>query len=265
MIQLKIFRVNELERRTFTGVNRMKKILSIVLFGLLIGLSFGAYAFYFDDKMKADKEHTILALGDSLTYGVGNLKEEGYVGKLESLLNTKSQNGTYSILNHGIPGQQSEGVLKQLAQPQISEKVNEVDYVILFIGTNDLRYSAGGDFQTISETTINKERSRYLDTINQIMTIIRQLDEEVPMIVVGLYNPFPEDRQLDLIIEGWNDRLKKTVSHYPSITFVPTDDLFQNQSKKDYFSDSLHLNQNGYQLIANRISKELMRGYGMTP
>ena len=243
----------------------MKKILYIVLFVFLIGLSYSGYAFFLDDEVKDEEEHTILALGDSLTFGVGDLEEEGYVGKLETILNTNSQNDTYSILNYGIPGQESEGVLKQLAQPQISEKINEVDYIILFIGTNDLRFSSGGDFQTIREPVIKNEQRDYLDNINQIMTIIRQLDEEVPVIVVGLYNPFPNDAQLDLVIGGWNDQLKETASKYSSTTFVPTNDLLKNKSKQDYFSDSLHLNRNGYRLIANRISEKMMKGYGMTP
>lgn len=243
----------------------MKKILYILLFVLLIGLSYVVYAFFLDDKIMDDEEHTILALGDSLTYGVGDLEEEGYVGKLETILNSKSNNKTYSIFNYGIPGQESEGVLKQLAQPSISEKVNEVDYIILFIGTNDLRYSSGGDFQTINETIINEEKRGYLDNINKIFKIIRQLDDEVPFIVVGLYNPFPDDTQLNLIIEDWNNHLMETASKYSPATFIPTNDLFRNKSKKDYFSDSLHLNRDGYRLIANRISKEMMKGYGMNP
>ena len=243
----------------------MKKIVYIVILLLLIGLSYGGYAFFLDDKVKGKQEHIIMALGDSLTFGVGDSQEEGYVGKLETILNSKSQNEKFSIYNYGIPGQESEGVLKQLTNPTISEKVNEADYIILFIGTNDLRYSSGGDFQTIDETVIKNEKRNYLDNINKIIKFIRQLDEQVPLMVVGLYNPFPDDHQLDLILKDWNHDLKETASHYSSITYIPTDDLFQNKSKKNYFSDLLHLNRNGYHLIANRIGEEMMKGYGTTP
>ena len=38
--------------------------------------------------------------------------------------------------------------------------------------------------------------------------------------------------------------------------FVPTLDLFKNKPKKRYFSDSLHPNPAGYQLIADRLFKK---------
>lgn len=34
--------------------------------------------------------------------------------------------------------------------------------------------------------------------------------------------------------------------------FIPTNDLFENKKKKEYFSDKIHPNEKGYQLITNR-------------
>ncbi len=235
----------------------MKKLQYAAGLLLIIGLIYVGYTFFLDEKIKADQEHAILALGDSLTYGVGDRQEEGYVGQLENILESKSSTTDYTINNYGIPGQESDGVIKQLANPTISEKVNEAEYIILFIGTNDLRTSLGGDFQTINQTVIKREKHDYLNNIDGILKNIRMLDKDVPFIVVGLYNPYPDDEQLNEILDDWNDDLKDTVSKYSSITFVPTDDLFQDKSKQDYFSDSLHLNHKGYHLIAKRISEEI--------
>lgn len=235
----------------------MKKIYYTAGILLIIGLAWMGYAYFLDEKAKPDEEHIVMALGDSLTYGVGDRKEEGYVGQLEKILKSTSSDEEYQINNYGIPGQESEGVLKQLANPKINEKVNEADSIILFIGTNDLRTTLGGDFQTINQNAVKREKEDYLDNIDTILKSIRQLDEDVPFIVVGLYNPNPSDEQLNRILEDWNHDLKETVDDYSSITFVPTNDLFQDKSKKDYFSDSLHLNRNGYRLIANRISEEI--------
>lgn len=239
------------------GVRDMKKLHYAAGLLLIIGLIYIGYTFFLDEKIKADQEHVIMALGDSLTYGVGDRHEEGYVGQLEKISESESSNKNYKINNYGIPGQESEGVIKQLANPTISEKVNEADYIILFIGTNDLRTSLGGDFQTINQAAIKKGKKDYLDNVDDILKSIRLVDHDVPFIVVGLYNPFPNDDRLDEILDDWNHDLKETVSNYSSITFVPTDDLFQDKTKKDYFSDSLHLNDKGYRLIANRISEEI--------
>ena len=235
----------------------MKKIYYSIGIFILIGLAYAGYTFFLDEKIRPEKEHRIMALGDSLTYGVGDRDEEGYVGQLEKKLNNESSRDTYKIYNYGIPGQESKGVLKQLANVKISEKVNESDQLILFIGTNDLRTSLGGDFQTFNKTAIERKKAEYLDNINQILSIIRHLDKDVPLLVVGLYNPYPDDKRLDSIVDKWNRDLKKAISSYSSVTYLPTNDLFKEKSKENYFSDDLHLNGRGYQLIANRISNKI--------
>ena len=235
----------------------MKKIYYSIGIVILIGLAYAVYTFFLDEKNKPEKEHMIMALGDSLTYGVGDRDEEGYVGQLEKKLNRANSRDTYKIYNYGIPGQESKGVLKQLANIKISEKVNESDQLILFIGTNDLRTSLGGDFQTFNKTAIERKKAEYLDNIDQILSIIRHIDKDVPLLVVGLYNPYPDDKRLDSIIDKWNRDLKKAISSYSSVTYLPTNDLFKEKSKEKYFSDNLHLNSKGYQLIANRISKKI--------
>jgi lysophospholipase L1-like esterase len=35
--------------------------------------------------------------------------------------------------------------------------------------------------------------------------------------------------------------------------FIPINDLFKDKKKTKYFSDKLHPNEKGYQLIANRV------------
>ncbi|MFC4075361.1 GDSL-type esterase/lipase family protein [Salinithrix halophila] len=79
----------------------------------------------------------MVALGDSLTYGYGDRLGNGYVDSLEERLNEKYEK-TFTIKNYGIRGQETDGVLKQLAHWNIQQEVKKADTVILFIGTNDL-------------------------------------------------------------------------------------------------------------------------------
>lgn len=236
----------------------MKKFIYAGPIGLGILLFYMVYLFYLDDESTASKNNRyILALGDSLTYGIGDLREKGYIGQLKEILNAAESSAHYQVLNYAIPNQESEGVVKQLLNVNISEKVNEVDYVILYIGTNDFRYSSGGNFLSIDQSKLNKEREEYLNHIQTILNSIRFLNKDVPVIVLGLYNPFPDDHHIDRHITEWNIALKTTIEKESNTHFIPTNDLFRQKNKKLYFDDALHLNHTGYHLIAKRISKEI--------
>jgi len=80
---------------------------------------------------KPKKHYKIVALGDSLTAGFGLNKSDSYPSQLERRLTTKGYNVT--VINHGISGDTSEGVLKRLNKT-LEEKP---DIVILTIGAND--------------------------------------------------------------------------------------------------------------------------------
>ena len=231
----------------------MKKPLIITLAILVIaGISYGLYAYQFDAELKPDDEQTIIALGDSLTYGLGDKQEQGYVGQLQKRLNQQSQY-TYTIRNFGIPGQESSDLLEQLKSIEVNETFNEADWVIVYIGTNDFRTATGGNFLTISKEAIAQKKELYTRNIGEILPAIREFNPSVPIIVVGLYNPFQQSNHLNDIVSDWDDSVKAISEQHENTHFIPTNDLFKDKEKEDYFSDALHLNHKGYNLIADRI------------
>lgn len=235
----------------------MKKgLLYLLAFLIGAGVLYLLYIFKYDDHTESQKNKVITAFGDSLTYGKGARSEQGYIGQLEKQLNQR-KNHTYQIHNYGIPGQQSEGVLKQLGNIKISEKINESDYIILYIGTNDFRYSSGGNFLTLNKEKLNQQKADYINNIHTIVKAIRSLNKEVPIIVLGLYNPFPDKNEIDAYINDWNTNLKREIIQTNHVQFIPTNDLFQHEDKKQYFSDALHLNHEGYKKIADRLVLEI--------
>ncbi len=85
----------------------MRKLIIIILTVFAIaGIGYGLYAYQFDADLKPANEKSIIALGDSLTYGIGDKTEQGYIGQLQKKLNQHSDL-SLSIRNFGIPVQES--------------------------------------------------------------------------------------------------------------------------------------------------------------
>jgi lysophospholipase L1-like esterase len=202
------------------------------------------------------KEQTIVAFGDSLTYGYGDKGEEGYVDKLEAVLNDRYKSGPIDIKNYGIVGQESKGVLNQLEKSDIRDEVSGADSIIVFIGTNDLINSNGGNLNTLYEDKIKEGKKEYQRNLTSILKIIRSENEAAPIHLIGLYNPYPENQEIEGFIDRWNKLNVDIAADFSEINFIPLNGVFKDKSKDKYFSDSLHPNEAGYKLIASKILRD---------
>ncbi|MFG6117533.1 GDSL-type esterase/lipase family protein [Halobacillus sp. MO56] len=233
----------------------MKKILISTLV-LLVIISAISYFIAQQQKQKAktNENEELVALGDSLTYGVGDKTGTGYVGDLQKLL-SENHDGPVTVHNYGIPGQQTDGLLQQLKKSDIQENVAEADYIIIFIGTNDLIKSNGGDLAKLYDERIEQGKADYEKNLKRIFSIIRENNPDAPVLYLGLYNPFPSSSELDKVVGNWNESSQKIVSDYSRTKFIETNGLFDKKSNK-YFSDALHPTEKGYKLITQKIIKE---------
>lgn len=221
----------------------------------LIGAGF--YSGYQKKAETNEPDHspkTMVTLGDSLTYGVGDKSGEGYVDNLEKLIQ-EEKDANVKVKNYGIPGQESDGVVKQVKLTNIQKDIRNADYIILFIGTNDLIQSNGGDLKGINEEKIKEGAVKYEKNVKEILKSIRQENKDVPVLFLGLYNSYPDSAEHEDIIVEWNENSQKMVDDFEPIKFISTNDLFKEKSK-EYFSDSLHPNEKGYDLITEKIIDE---------
>ncbi|WP_409305139.1 GDSL-type esterase/lipase family protein [Peribacillus sp. SCS-155] len=225
----------------------MKKIASILTAVILISL-----IWFIWHNQKEKQNPVIIALGDSLTNGVGDENGEGYLDLIEKQLD-KNSNKNVSIWNYGIPGQETDGVLKQLEDERLNTKLDKADYFIVFIGTNDLINSNGGDLHPLHEQRIDKAKPEFKRNLTKILHTLEKKNKDAPILVLGLYNPFPAGNDIEKQIVDWDRTIKNTIEDDKRIVYIPTNDLFKHKEKQRYFSDELHPNENGYKLIANRI------------
>ena len=173
-------------------------------------------------------EATILAFGDSLTYGTGTSRDKAYPAVLESLIRHK-------VINAGIPGEVSAKGLIRL--PGLITQHRPALIIICHGGNDILR---------------KKDLSKTKNNIQQMINLARQ--NEIQVILVGV----PEFG-LFLNSIALYPELAET-NKLPIDNDILADIIAKNSLK----SDQIHPNTKGYQMFAVAIS-ELLRDSGALP
>jgi acyl-CoA thioesterase-1 len=180
----------------------------------------------------------IVALGDSLTVGETGFSDsdesDSYLKYLETLAKqhlTSLQSGVeVNVLNRGINGDLTSGMLERFSRDVVDEKA---DYVVILGGTNDLGWGFDPAIIVHNLTTM------YDAALNKGIVPVAC---SVPSIL-GFDALIPPRLQLN--------RMIRTEAEKRSVPFVDfftaTADLQTNRLSEDYSADGLHLNTKGYQ------------------
>jgi lysophospholipase L1-like esterase len=206
-------------------------------------------------KAENKKTINIVALGDSLTKGLGDDTGKGYVGDITEQVK-KRTNKQVSLLNLGINGQTSDELRKQVKQPEVLRQIGGADMVLITIGGNDLFRGGQGlvDYKTDKIMVIEK---KYLNNLKYIFTEVRHANPNANVFFVGLYNPFinlSTGKETSTIVRRWNYDSAEVSAAFPKVVFVPTFDLFELKVNDYLYSDKFHPNSKGYRLIAERVA-----------
>ncbi len=170
-------------------------------------------------KLQAlDANSTILAFGDSLTYGTGTSRNKAYPAVLERLINRK-------VINAGVPGEISKNGLARL--PGLLEK-HHPRLIIICHGGNDI----------LRKLDLSKTRNN----IQQMINLARQNNSEVMLIGVPEFGLFLNTVPIYQALADEN--------HVPIAKNI-LGDIIGNNSLK---SDHIHPNTLGYQLLAENIN-----------
>ncbi|MFE5317231.1 GDSL-type esterase/lipase family protein [Paenibacillus sp. NPDC056579] len=211
----------------------------------------------------ADKEKIqIVALGDSLTAGTGDLSGRGYVGQVKEMLGKQFGKPVFVLNNFAIPGFRTYDVLKDMdAKQDIGKSIAQADLVLLTIGGNDLFEGGQGIFNGQNEEGFNPAAAagrvpEALKRLGQILDTVAKANPNAVIAYVGLYHPFldlDEKREGSLLIQKWNTAAFEMINKYPNMVLIPTYDLFELNLNKYLYTDHFHPNQDGYERIAERV------------
>ncbi|MDR6226376.1 SGNH/GDSL hydrolase family protein [Desmospora profundinema] len=202
-------------------------------------------------------ERLLVSLGDSLTRGTGDATGQGYFGRVRSSL--REQDPTVNAVNLGIKGQTSSELKQQLTQKQVRDLLNNASWITLTIGGNDL-FRGSGSLESIDRNEATATKEEYVDNLKTILESIRKENPEAPVLIFGLYNPFGnlEDRETtDALVREWNQSIEETIANDPGVVMIPVYDLFQLNPDHYLYTDHFHPNDNGYQMMADRLLQTL--------
>ncbi|GFG45852.1 SGNH/GDSL hydrolase family protein [Streptococcus canis] len=223
-----------------------------------------------------------VAIGDSLTEGVGDLTNQGGFVPLLSSDMGEYFRAKVSHQNYGVSGNTSQQILDRMTkEKEIKTALKEADVMTLTVGGNDVMAVIRKHLADLQVSSFKKPARQYQERLRQILDLARKDNKDLPIFVIGIYNPFylnfPELTDMQKVIDDWNDKTKEVLEEYDHVYFVPINDLLYKgvngqegivQSSGDqttvvndalFTGDHFHPNNTGYQIMSDAVMEKIRK------
>ena len=208
------------------------------------------------DKAVEAQDIYYLALGDSLTHGVGDETDAfGFTGVLKTKLEQSPNVLSVELDNRGKNGRRTDQLLALLEKGHYDEELEKTNFITITQGGNDVMKVVKNNLLSLDTTQFDEAKPSFVERYTDIVTYIRS-KTDAPIIFVGFYNPFSivtdEENAFETIISEWNKEVETIVAETSNACFVSVEDIFGGQT--DYYhTDFFHPNTKGYELMAERV------------
>ncbi len=197
----------------------------------------------------------ILVVGDSLAKGTGDETGKGFA---VDILEAFRKKGKAEITNLAVNGMESPEIREIVESPNVKSLAAQADLILVSAGGNDLSHGAtgGGTSPTQLAEAVLASRERYAKNLRAILTTLREANPKARICVLGLYDPFGDDRTgghlgASVVLE-WNTLTQEIALAVPNVSVIPTFDLFSGRPDR-LSADHYHPNAAAYEEIAKRI------------
>lgn len=226
------------------------------------------------------KKVTYVAIGDSLTKGVGDSTNQGGFVPLLAQSLTNETGLEFKAINYGVSGNTSSQILSRMQEKkEIRKDLKQAQLLTITVGGNNLRKAILEDTSNLDLDRFEKASKTYEKNLKQIIELARKDNPDLPIFVVGIYNPlylnFPDLTELQTLVDQWNQRTEETLSAYQGVYFVPINDLLykgidgksgvtESELGKEtvtndalYDEDSFHPNNTGYEIMKEAVLEKI--------
>ena len=223
---------------------------------------------------------TYVAIGDSLTKGVGDSTNQGGFVPLLAQSLTNESGLEFKAINYGVSGNTSGQILSRMQEKkEIGKDLKQAQLLTITVGGNDLRKAILEDTSNLDLDRFEKASKTYEKNLKHIIELARKDNPDLPVYVVGIYNPlylnFPDLTELQTLVDQWNQRTEETLSAYQGVYFVPINDLLykgidgksgvtESELGKEtvtndalYDEDSFHPNNTGYEIMKEAVLEKI--------
>ncbi|WP_157945004.1 GDSL-type esterase/lipase family protein [Apilactobacillus quenuiae] len=214
-------------------------MLLLILFILLISGLY-AYKHYNSSKNYNSKQVlTFTAIGDSLTQGVGdNNNNDGYVNRIRDKF-VKFKDVNLNVYNYGIAGQRTDQIDQRVTNntKDLSNHIKHSNAVILTAGGNDLLQALQKNALVNDKNRFDKIMSadieNYKNNLDGLIKNIRNINNEIPIYIFSIYNPFyvyfPKVHIIEEYVNKYNNIIYNISYNHKLIHFVNINSLSYGQ------------------------------------
>ena len=197
----------------------------------------------------------IVCIGDSIVEGEGDeLGLSGWAGRLQHKILKGSKVGENRVYNLGMGMETSIDLMHRFFSEVL---YRDPDIIIMQAAHGDSRLMLNNS--QIKEFEIGK--GARMRSYNKLFAYLAQSKKKI--LIIGL-NPIScrATSKKDALlrsrhIESHNRGLKKLCVQY-KLPFLDPRDIFKNIKLEEYYTDGLHPNSKGYELMFNAILKKLI-------
>lgn len=212
------------------------------------------------NRIISEKPLIYVALGDSLSVGIGAILKPGFVKRYAKM-------AEHTLGRKVIPfvfarhGSTSGDLLKKLDEPIVKLILREAEIITISTGGNDLRKAAKLYLKNNDSGVVKKALEQYNLNIKSILLKIDFIKRrrKTPYIIrlVDVYNPMPDRTDAQMWVKRFQRELKALEEKNIKVTNIF--EQFKGKEDQLMFIDKLHPNADGYQVIAEQLHK---LGYG---
>ncbi|TYS65714.1 hypothetical protein FZC76_17655 [Sutcliffiella horikoshii] len=243
--------------KNFCGrmINLLKKWVFVVI------LVVSSFVIYPPATAESPGDITYIAIGDSLTAGLGSSEENylrihGFVPQFTKYL--RGENNV-SVENYGIPGLSSTGLLALLtADEALQNRLKTAGIISVSIGGNDFLQTIRSVPEDEDEAALNVRLEILKRTYQETYKLLRQLNPDATIILLGLYNPYPESHEWTDLGAKYAPLFNGFIEEYgdePKTLVIDPYEAFKGKALEwtHIAEDDIHPNDKGYSEIVNLI------------